>query len=195
MTRESANSSAVPPGLELSVQRYLGVGSLSGLIQSSRLLVQRFSLLARFRTQGGQQHQEELGAAIAAVIMASYTAEVALKQIHLIATDQKPERTHNLALLVENLPNETRRQLYEQWETVRSPLADALGNLWDGTLDRLLATCPRGFEEWRYLYETRPQNGLPGLLLRLAETAVAVAGQLYSDHPEHARIQRNRRMR
>lgn len=193
MEEKSANSPAVPPSLELPVQRYLGIGSLSGLIESSRLLVQKFCLLSRSRTQGDPQHPDELGMAVAAMMMASFTAEVALKQIHLIAADQSPVRKHDLALIVENLPREARRQLYEQWETVSSPVADSLGSLWDGTLDRLLETCPGGFEEWRYLYETRPRNGLPGLLLRLAETAATVAVQLYRQHPEYAQSQRNRR--
>ena len=193
MREEVENSPAVPLSLEFPVQRYLGVGTLSGLLESSRLLVHEFFVLSRARTQGNRQHPDELGMAVAGIMMASFTAEVALKQIHLIATDQSPVRKHDLALIVNNLPREARRQLYEQWQTVRSPVADDLGSLWDGTLDRLLETCPGGFEEWRYLYETRPQNGLPGLMLRLAETAVTVAVQLYRQHPEYAWLQRERR--
>ena len=44
--------------------------------------------------------------------------------------------------------------------------------------------CPIGFEEWRYLYETRPKNGVPGMLLRLAVAAANVAVELYDKHPE-----------
>ena len=49
---------------------------------------------------------------------------------------------------------------------------------------RHLEMCPIGFEEWRYLYETRPKNGVPGMLLRLAVAAANVAVELYDKHPE-----------
>lgn len=181
---DAVDNLPVAPDLELHVQRYLGAQLLGGLIESSRILVEQWLAVARPRLQGGPQHPHELGLAASIMMMASFAAEVALKQIHLTAADEEPRHTHNLAVLVGNLPSGARSQLYAAWESASTPVAHALADLWKGDLDQLLEMCPNGFEEWRYLYETRPTNGVPALLLRLAVAAANVAVELYDKHPE-----------
>lgn len=151
---------------------------LQGLQSTAMLLIREMDKHITQRDSVGERRSDMLGNAVAAVVLTSYTTEVALKTTHAL---NHPERTppsgHNLLNLYDALDEGTQSNAQELLHTL-SPLG---APEWIGenpNIRELIELGATNFSDWRYLPEqTSVDGGVPKVLVNVVNVLRALCLQ------------------
>ena len=132
---------------------------LQGLQNSAVVLIQQMDEHIRQRDSGGGKHANMMGNAVAAVILTSYAAEIALKTLHAQSKPNKrPPRGHDLLKLFDGLDTQIKLEAQQILRT-RPPLG---AQNWIGESPEIRALIQQGssnFSDWRYVAEKPGMGG------------------------------------
>ncbi len=143
---------------------------LQGLQNSAMLLIRELDDHVEQRDRGGGKHPNMIGNAVAAIVLTSYAAEIALKSLHAqTKPDEPPPRGHYLLELYDQLDPETKleaQDLIRKLKPIGSPQ-------WIGEATDIRSLIEQGntnFSDWRYLPERpRMTSGVPKVLVNIVQ--------------------------
>ena len=143
---------------------------LQGLQNSAVVLIQQMDEHIRQRDSGGGKHANMMGNAVAAVILTSYAAEIALKTLHAQSKPNKrPPRGHDLLKLFDGLDTQIKLEAQQILRT-RPPLG---AQNWIGESPEIRALIQQGssnFSDWRYVAEKPGMGGgVPKVMVNIIQ--------------------------
>ena len=143
---------------------------LQGLQNSAMLLIRELDDHVNQRDTGRGKHPNMMGNAVAAIVLTSYAAEIALKTLHAQTKPSvPPPRGHYLLELYDDLPPETKAQAQELIRKLKPMGAPQ----WVGETPDIRALIKQGnsnFSDWRYLPEkTQMTSGVPKVLVNIVQ--------------------------
>ena len=141
---------------------------LQGLQSSAMLLIRDLDDHVEQRDSGGGKHPNMMGNAVAAIVLTSYAAEIALKTLHAqTKPNERPPRGHCLLELYDELDPETKleaQELIRKLKPMGSPQ-------WFGETPDIRSSIEQGntnFSDWRYLPEKpKMTGGVPKVLVNI----------------------------
>ncbi len=111
------------------------------------------------------------GEFVAVPVLMALAMEIALKAWQCRERNGKPDKSHNLLKLFDNLEDKTQAQLEARMPDVLDPyLGSKFPPVMPG-LRKTLSSHSKAFERWRYVYEVRHENFETG---RFKEALTAV---------------------
>ena len=154
--------------LHWNVHRSLEI--LQGLQNSAMLLIRELDDHVKQRDTSGGKHPNFMGNVVAAVVLTSYSAEIALKTLHAqTKPDEAPPRGHSLLDLYDELDLATKTQAQELIRKLK-PLG---APDWIGETPEIRTLIEQGnsnFSDWRYLPEkSQVTGGVPKSLANVVQ--------------------------
>ena len=143
---------------------------LQGLQNAAMLLIREMDDHVKQRDSGGGKHPNMMGNAVAAIVLTSYAAEIALKSLHAqTKSTERPPRGHYLLELYDELDSATKSEAQE----LICKLKPMGSSNWIGETPDIRALIQQGnsnFSYWRYLPE-KPQmtGGVPKVLVNVVQ--------------------------
>ena len=148
---------------------------LQGLQRSGMLLIEELDKHVSQRDSGDGKHTDMMGNAAAAIIVTSYTVEMAIKTAHAQThPNEMPPRGHDLLELFDALDQDTQLEAQHMLETV-SPIGQSDWAGKNPDIRELIKTGRSNFTDWRYLSEKQGVgNGVPKALINVTQALRAV---------------------
>ena len=148
---------------------------LQGMERSGILLIEELDGFLSQRNAGKGKHPEMMGTVVAAIMVTSFSVEVALKTLQAQSnTADKPLSGHDLVQLFCALPCDTKRAAQHKLETI-PPIGQ---QNWIGESPKIRDLIKQGrssFTDWRYLPEkTEIGGGVPKVHINVAQALRAV---------------------
>ena len=144
---------------------------LQGLQGSSMQLIQQMDEHISQRDSGGGEHPNMLGNAVAATVLTSYTAEIALKTLH---AQTKPDKRPPLDHYLLNLFDELDKEIKSEAQRLLCTLPPLGAQNWIGENPDIRALLKQGntnFTDWRYGVSEDPSvsGGVPKALVNVVQ--------------------------
>ena len=143
--------------------------TLQGLESSSMQLIQQMDEYISKRNSGGGQHQNMIGNAVAATVLTSHAAEVALKTLHAqMKPDKRPPHGHDLLDLFDELDP----KIKDEAQSLLLTLPPLGAQNWIGASPHIRALIKQGksnFTDWRYgvSEQSSVSDGIPKVLVNV----------------------------
>lgn len=144
-------------------------------IWSPELMIHRARSLGRLVVEIETGAKELEGSILAAPVLLSLAAEIALKAWQCRERNGPPDQTHNLLKLFDGLSNNAQSRLEGKMPEIGNPLP-GMPAIYPGMRNALFQ-CSSVFVEWRYSYEHQSLWAETGVL----KTALAAIVEAYDD--------------
>ena len=160
------------PGVGINAQWNIhrSLEMLQGLQNSAMLLLREMDEHIEQRDSGDEQNPNMMGNAVAAVVLTSYAAEIAIKTLHAqTKPDEHPPRGHFLLDLYDGLDPTVKAEAQQM--ICQLPPLGAQHWIGEGPdIRELIKQGNSNFSEWRYLPEKpRVDSGVPKVLVNVVQ--------------------------